>query len=77
MHQLVNCNYAPRSSACSRCVLHRSAEPKLEALFAHCGNPDASSNSSCAQDVLKLHSCRSTYGLPHGVSALMLMLVHC
>ncbi|CAE7391117.1 ache [Symbiodinium sp. CCMP2592] len=36
------------------------------ALFAHCGSPDASSNSSCAQDVLKLHSCRSTYGLPHG-----------
>ena len=74
MHQLVNCRYAPRSSLLTlgpaRWFI---AQPKLEALFAHCGNPDASSNSSCAQDVLKLHSCRSTYGLPHGVSAALLV----
>ena len=28
-----------------------------EALFAHCGSP-AATNSTCAQEVLKVHSCR-------------------
>eukprot|EP00913_Durusdinium_trenchii_P011465 g10765.t1 len=31
------------------------------ALFAHCGSPDATSDTACAQNVLKMHSCQSTF----------------
>ena len=44
-HQYIPVPFFPRFS-CS-----------CEALFAHCGSP-AATNSTCAQEVLKVHSCR-------------------
>ena len=37
------------------------SEPFFQALFAHCGSPDATSDTACAQNVLKMHSCQSTF----------------
>lgn len=33
-----------------------------QALFAHCGSPDATNSSPCTQEVLKVHSCQIAAG---------------
>ena len=38
-------------------IVSQDLPPSCEALFAHCGSP-AATNSTCAQEVLKVHSCQ-------------------